>query len=52
VLAVVEYLQVAFSLVVRESTVLVVPVVNEPVGEPADKVGGVVSVDGVLVRVA
>ena len=43
VLAVVEYLQVAFSLVERDIVVCVVPDEREPLGEPDDLVGGVVS---------
>jgi len=47
VLAVVPYLQVAFSFVDIERVVDVVPEESVPTGEPADSVGGAVSV-GVL----
>jgi hypothetical protein len=43
VLAVVSYLQVAFSSVVSESVVCVVPEESALEGEPAERVGGVVS---------
>ncbi len=39
----VEYLQVAFSSVVREREVEVVPEGNEEEGEPEERTGGVVS---------
>ena len=42
-LGVVEYLQVAFSFVVKEIVVSVVPVVKVPVGELLDLVGAFVS---------
>ena len=41
---VVESLQVAASLVVRDTVVLVVPDARVPEGEPLDRTGGVVSV--------
>jgi hypothetical protein len=41
--AVVEYLQVADSLVARDIVVCVVPAVNDPVGCELDLVGAVVS---------
>lgn len=46
--AVVEYLQVALSLVERERVVDVVPEGSAPLGAAFDLVGGVVSADGVL----
>ena len=42
--AVVEYLHVAFSLVVSESVAWVVPAGRGPTGEPLDLTGGAVSV--------
>ena len=51
VFARVEYLQVAFSLVARESVALVVPEARVPVGDPEERTGGVVSGGAVTVRV-
>ena len=50
VFARVEYLQVAFSLVARESVALVVPEARVPVGDPEERTGGVVSGGAVTVR--
>lgn len=50
-LAVVPYLQVAFSSVVTESVAMVVPEGKEPEGAPAERAGGVVSAGGVGVGV-
>ena len=41
--AVVEYLQIAFSSVVRDIVVDVVPEGNAPEGEGFERIGGVVS---------
>ena len=43
VFGIVEYLQVADSLVVRDIAVFVVPAESVPVGEGLERVGGVVS---------
>ena len=39
----VSYLQVALSLVERDIVVLAVPLGKEPLGEPLERTGGVVS---------
>ena len=47
VLATVPYLHEADSFVVNDRVVWVVPAGSTPVGDPADKTGGVVSAGGV-----